>query len=181
LRVISGSARGSKLLCPDGLSVRPTHDRVKEAVFSMLGHEIVRANALDLFAGTGSLGIESLSRGASSCVFVDISPISLSVVKENLHKTHLTDKATLLKSDYISFLTHTDSCFDIIFLDPPYREGYLQTAISLIAKRHLLKSGGLLYCETDTELDFPIPENFSVVRNKKYGRARVLLLRELSL
>ncbi|MGN1059789.1 MAG: 16S rRNA (guanine(966)-N(2))-methyltransferase RsmD [Clostridia bacterium] len=179
MRVISGSARGSKLLCPDGLSVRPTHDRVKEAVFSMLGTKVMDAAVLDLFAGTGALGIEALSRGAAQAVFVDVSAHSLAAVESNLKKTRLAERATLLKSDYLTYLTDTGSRFDLIFLDPPYREGYLAPALSKIAERGLLKPEGVIYCETDAAPPDQLTDLFCTVRDKKYGRARVLLLREL--
>lgn len=179
LRVVAGSARGTKLLCPDGLSVRPTHDRVKEALFSMLTNRINGALVLDLFTGTGALSIEALSRGAEQAVMVDCAEKSLSVARTNLEKTHLTQKARLVKSDYAVFLKNTDKQFDLVFLDPPYQGDFLKNALALIADKKLLKPDGLIYCETDGEPPQEAATLFEVIRDKKYGRARVLLLKEL--
>lgn len=181
MRVISGSARGTKLFCPEGLSVRPTHDRVKEALFSMLSANVNGAKVLDLFAGTGALGIEALSRGAASAVFIDVSSRSLKTVEENLHKTHLSLVARLVNSDYLSFLNTTNDVFDLIFLDPPYCEEFLLPALKKIAEKKLLSPNGLIYCETEGEPPQEIADLFTVVRDKKYGRARILLLKEMSL
>ncbi len=181
MRVISGSARGTKLLCPEGLSVRPTHDRVKEALFSMLTGQVAEASVLDLFAGSGALGIEALSRGAAQAIFVDASARSLSVTEENLKKTRLAERAKLLKSDYLAFLNVATQPFDLIFLDPPYRENMLLPALQKIKERNLLKPDGLIYCETEGEPPVEIANLFNIVRDKKYGRARILLLKELSL
>ncbi len=181
MRVISGSARGTKLLSPEGLSVRPTHDRVKEALFSMLSANVLDASVLDLFAGSGALGIEALSRGASHAVFVDVSANSLHLVEDNLKKTHLIAQAQLCKSDYLAYVSTTNVAFDLIFLDPPYQEGFLMPALKKIKERDLLNPDGLIYCETEGEPPTEITDLFSVVRDKKYGRARILLLKELSL
>lgn len=179
LRVIAGSARGTKLFCPEGLSVRPTHDRVKEALFSMLMNHVNGASVLDLFTGTGALAIEALSRGAAQAVLVDCAEKSLSVARENLNKTRLSDKARLIKSDYMTFLQNTDMQFDLIFLDPPYQGEYLKNALAVIAEKKLLAPGGLIYSETEGEPPEEATGLFSVVRDKNYGRARVLLLKEL--
>ena len=177
--MIAGSARGTKLICPEGLAVRPTHDRVKEALFSMLTGRISGASILDLFTGTGALSIEALSRGAENAVLVDSSDRSLSTARANLEKTHLLDKARLIKSDYLLFLQNADEQFDLILLDPPYQGEYLKNALALIAERKLLAPDGLIYCETEGEPPKEVTHLFEVLRDKKYGRARVLLLKEL--
>ncbi len=179
MRVIAGSARGTKLFCPDGLSVRPTHDRVKEAVFSMLTGHTTGASVLDLFTGTGALAIEALSRGAQSAVLVDASQASLSAARANLEKTRLLANARLIKSDYKLFLESAQEPFDLIFLDPPYQGDFLKNALTLIASRKLLKPDGFLYCETEGDPPEEAARLFQVLRDKKYGRARVLLLKEL--
>ncbi len=178
MRVIAGSARGTKLICPEDFAVRPTHDRVKEAVFSMLQNHLAGALVLDLFAGTGALGIEALSRGAKHVTFVDAAAKSLDMVEKNLEKTHLKAMATTLKSDYASFLKNTDQQFDLILLDPPYAEDFLEKALCLIHQRKLLAPQGLIYCETEGEPPECAAGLFQVVRDKKYGRARILLLEE---
>ncbi len=179
LRVIAGSARGTKLLCPEGLSVRPTHDRVKEALFSMLMNHLNGVSVLDLFTGTGALAIEALSRGAAQAFLVDCAEKSLSVARENLNKTRLSDKAHLIKSDYMTFLENTDMQFDLIFLDPPYQGEYLKNALTAVYDRKLLNPGGLIYCETEGNPPEEAVNRFEILRDKKYGRARVLLLKEL--
>ena len=159
--------------------MRPTHDRVKEAVFSMLTGFVSGASVLDLFTGTGALSVEALSRGAEKAILVDASQTSLSTAKANLEKTHLQEKARLIKSDYRLFLENCEESFDLIFLDPPYQGEYLQNALELIAGRKLLAPDGILYCETEGEPPEEASRIFQVIRDKKYGRARVLLLKEL--
>lgn len=182
LRVIAGTARGTKLHCPEGLSVRPTHDRVKEAVFSMLYDNVCGAQVLDLFAGTGALGIEALSRGAEHAVFVDSSALSIKTVADNLQKAHVAARAELMQTDFAAYLAATDKTFDLIFLDPPYAKDYLAQILCSICERKLLAKDGIIYCEFEADTPFTPPENlFRVVRDKKYGRARVLLLKELSI
>ena len=178
MRVIAGSARGTKLLCPQGMTVRPTHDRVKEAVFSMLTGRLTNAAVLDAFAGTGALGIEALSRGAKHAVFVDVSADSLQAVSANLKKTHLLQQAQMVKSDYLTYLNQTTLQFDLIFLDPPYRAGFMQSALSAIHEHQLLASDGIIYCESEDDVPAEAVNQFQIVRNKKYGRAHVLLLKE---
>lgn len=180
MRVIAGSARGTKLFCPEGLAVRPTHDRVKEALFSMLGDKVAGAQVLDLFAGTGALGIEALSRGAARAVFVDVSAASLKTVTGNLEKTHLAEKAQLMQSDFSTYLADTDKTFDLVFLDPPYSKGYLEQALQIISDVKLLAPEGVIYCELEDALPPALLQLYQVLRDKKYGRAHVLLLKELS-
>jgi len=176
MRVIAGSARGTKLFCPDGLSIRPTHDRVKEAVFSMLGDRVIGCSALDLFAGTGALGIEALSRGAEQVTFVDASPRSLAVAAQNVEKTHMGERSCLVQSDYAVFLNQTEESYDLIFLDPPYAEGFIPNILNSIARRNLLTDGGVIYCEFDGDVP-AMPENtFHTIREKRYGRAHIMLL-----
>lgn len=179
LRVIAGSARGAKLICPSGLDVRPTHDRVKEAVFSMLTGHTADAFVLDAFAGSGALGIEALSRGAAHAVFIDSAAASLQAVSANLEKTHLQSQATLLQNDCLTYLAHTTEQFDLIFLDPPYGAGYIRPVLEAISRHGLLKPDGLIYCEAEDFSAVQITDLFQIVREKKYGRARVLLLKEL--
>ncbi len=179
VRVIAGLARGSKLICPPGLDVRPTHDRVKEALFSMLTGRITGAVVLDAFAGSGALGIEALSRGATHATFVDTSAASLQAVKTNLEKTHLQDQAELVQRDCLSYLSQADKAFDLILLDPPYQAGFLRPALELIYQNGLLASDGRIYCEAEDFSAISVTDLFQIEREKKYGRAHVLLLKEL--
>ena len=179
LRVISGSARGKKLLCAEGRDIRPTLDRVKESIFNMIAFDIPDSDVLDLFSGSGALGIEALSRGAKSALFVDNSSSSLEITKKNLEMTHLLDKATLVKQDALDFLKNTTHKFDIIFLDPPYESSIYEDIIHEISQRGILKPSGILVIEADNVLTPPFScEPFKVHRDKKYGRVKILIMKE---
>lgn len=133
MRVITGTARGRVLRTLEGEDVRPTTDRVKEAVFSIIQFEIEGRRVLDLFAGSGQLGIEALSRGAASATFVDMSKDSLSAVKYNLEHTKLGDNAKVVQTDALSFLKLTKDKFDIVFLDPPYASSLVVDSMKLLS------------------------------------------------
>ena len=145
MRVITGSARGMTLRTLEGDNTRPTSDKVKEAVFSAIQFEVEGRRILDLFAGSGQLGIEALSRGAKNAVFVDADKNAVKIIKENLVKTKLDSLATVAQTDSIAFLTMTDMVFDIAFLDPPYETGLLQKALSKIDEH--IAEGGVVICE----------------------------------
>lgn len=177
MRVISGSRRGKKLVSPRSDDVRPTLDRVKESVFNMLAFSVSDASVLDLFAGSGALGIEALSRGARNAVFVDKSNASLEIVKENLCLTSFMEKAECFCMEFDKYLMACDKAFDLIFLDPPYADGLLDEALRLIHKQNLLSDGGYIICESDGEPCF-VPDDalFKIHRSKRYGRVQILLL-----
>ena len=177
MRVITGSARGMVLRTLEGNDVRPTTDKVKEALFSAIQFEIEGRRILDLFAGSGQLGIEALSRGAESAVFVDADKNAVKIVKENLAKTKLDFKATVAQTDSIAFITMTDRIFDIAFVDPPYETGLLQKALSKVGEH--IAEGGLVVCE------YPFGEELEdaygdLVRQKeyKYGKTAVTVYRK---
>ncbi len=181
MRVVSGTARGARLTSLDGDATRPTLDNVKEAIFSMLFDKVQGARVLDLFAGSGALGIEALSRGADFCVFCDKSKKAVKVVEENLEKTHTKDSARVLTSDFSDALYSLFSegeKFDIIFLDPPYKEAFLGQALEKIASLSLLKDGGIIVAELDDGTDVNI-QNFRLCKDKKYGRVRINFLEAL--
>ena len=173
MRVITGSARGMTLRTLDGSDVRPTTDKVKEAVFSAIQFEIEGRRVLDLFAGSGQLGIEALSRDAKEATFVDADKNAIKIVKENLAKTRLADRAAVLQTDSIAFLGMTDKIFDIAFLDPPYQTGLLQKALSLLAQ------GGIAVCEHPFVEQLP-DEQGGLVKQKeyKYGKVAVTIYRK---
>ncbi len=145
MRVITGTARGRVLRTLEGEDVRPTTDRVKEAVFSIMQFEIEGRRVLDLFAGSGQLGIEALSRGAASATFVDMSKDSLSAVKYNLEHTKLGDNAKVVQTDALSFLKLTKDKFDIVFLDPPYASSLVVDSMKLLSD--VVAAGGCAICE----------------------------------
>lgn len=177
MRVITGTARGTSLKAPDGLTTRPTADRVKQALFNIIQYEIT-GEVLDLFAGSGQLGIEALSRGASRAVFVDESAAALAVVRENLQRTHLTDRAEIVHSDYRNYLLQSKKRFRLIFLDPPYAEKYLENAIKCISEIDILAEGGIII--TERPVGKPLNEDFDGLERSKdytYGKTIITLFR----
>ena len=178
MRVITGKARGVNLKTPEGFQTRPTTDRVKEALFSVIQFDIPAASVLDLFGGTGQLGIEALSRGAKHAVFVDESEKACQLIRENLRRTKLEKEASVVRSDYLAYLGRCREKFDIIFLDPPYAEVFLENALKMITEIDILQSGGIIV--TERPLDKELPYEFGgFVRSKdyKYGKTLITLYR----
>lgn len=179
MRVITGKARGVALKTPDGMLTRPTADRVKEALFSIIQFDIPGAKILDLFGGTGQLGIEALSRGAASAVFVDEREDACKLIKENLRRTKLEQNARVVRSDYLAFLNSCREKFDIIFLDPPYAEVFLENSLKRITEIDILQSGGIIVLERplgkELSLDF---SGFSRSKDYKYGKTLLTLYRK---
>ncbi len=155
MRVITGSARGAKLKTLEGLSTRPTSDRVKEAIFNILQFDLEGRRVLDLFAGSGQLAIEALSRGADYAVLVDQSAEAVKVIKENLKKVRFDQAASVFQSDYLRYLSSTREKFDIILLDPPYAENFLENALRKISEIDILTEGGIIVCERPREKVLP--------------------------
>ncbi len=176
MRVITGSARGRKLRTLDGLDVRPTTAVVKEAMFSSIQFEVEGARALDLFAGSGQLGIEALSRGAEFCVFVDSARLSREVVLENLQATGLMKRARVAGMDALSFLGTSGDLFDIALLDPPYGQGILPQVLPLLARR--MTDGGVILCESRREEVLPGEAgDFAVHKTYHYGKIKLTAYR----
>lgn len=179
MRVISGTARGIRLKTPDGVLTRPTSDRVKEAVFSIIQFEVQGSRFLDLFGGSGQMGIEALSRGAKSAVIVDGRRDACKLINENLRITRLQDHAKVIQSDYLGYLDRCKETFDLIFLDPPYAEVFLENALKRISEIDILSDRGIIICErpADKTLDMEIP---GLVRGKdyRYGNTWITLFRK---
>ena len=174
MRVISGSARGVALKTPDGSKTRPTADRVKEAMFSIIQFDLPGARVLDLFGGTGQLGIEALSRGAKFSVFVDHGAQACALIRENLKRTRFENSAKVIQSDYDLYLRKNSDKFDIILLDPPYAEVFLENSLKIISEIDILQSGGIIVAERP--LGKEIPCEFSgLVRSKDYKYGNTLL------
>ena len=163
LRVISGIYKGQNLkgFTIDG--TRPTMDRVKESMFAMIAPKIKNSTVLDLFAGSGALGIEALSQGALECIFIDKNKIACDTIKENTKKI---EHATIIQNDSMKYLKQTDKTFDIILLDPPYQANFIGKAIKIIKERNLLNEDGILVCEYEQE-KFISP--YTLWKEKKYG------------
>lgn len=178
MRVITGEARGRKLREPVGMDIRPTTDMVKESLFNILQFSLEGARVLDLFAGTGQLGIEALSRGARECVFVDKSPEALKLVAENLKITGLADRARLVKGDSIAYLRSGEK-FDIVFIDPPYDTELLNNAIEFATSFDILRENGIMVCESRREraVQEPKKENYSK-REYRYGKIKLTVFKK---
>lgn len=181
MRVITGTARGKRLKTPLGMQTRPTADRVKEAIFSSVQFEIQNASFLDLFAGSGQMGIEALSRGASSAVFVDASAEACKLVQENLKLTGLGDRARVIRSDYLAYLQRCREKFDMIFLDPPYAEVFLENSMKKISEIDILSDCGIMICERAVEKVLPehIP-GLSQIKEHRYGNTCITIYRKTS-
>lgn len=171
MRVITGTARGRRLKEPKGFDIRPTTDMVKESLFNIIQYDIEGRRALDLFAGTGQLGIEALSRGASEVVFVDESTAAVKVVRENLALCGFS--ARVEQTESISFLERCGR-FDLIFLDPPYDTGLIDTALQKIQKIDILTNGGIIICESRREKVIPPPaEPYRLLSERNFGRIKI--------
>ena len=180
MRVITGKARGVQLKTPDGMLTRPTTDRVKEALFSIINFEIPGARVLDLFGGTGQLGIEALSRGAQSAVFVDAREEACRLIRENLKRTKLEGEGRVVRSDYLAYLAHCKEKFNIILLDPPYAEVFLENALKKITEIDILQSDGIIVTERPLEKELPWEfEGYSRSRDYKYGKTLITIYRKV--
>ena len=179
MRVISGKARGISLKTPAGMLTRPTADRVKEAMFSIIQFDLPGAKVLDLFGGTGQLGIEAISRGAEFAQFVDEREDACRLIRENLKRTKFDHYANVTRCDYMSFLKSTDKKYNIIILDPPYVEVFLENALKMITEIDILQSGGIIVTERPLGKDLPF-EFSGFVRSKdyKYGKTVLTLYRK---
>lgn len=179
MRVITGSAKGIRLKTPNGQKTRPTADRVKEAVFSMIQFDVQGSVFLDLFAGTGQMGIEALSRGAKKAVFVDSWKDACNLVRENLRLTKLSDQAQVIQSDYVSYLKNCRRKFDIVFLDPPYAEISLENSLKCISEIDILSDRGIIICERPSEKQLEL-EYSGLQRGKdhRYGKTWITVFRK---
>ena len=176
MRIITGSARGTRLETPEGLDTRPTAERVKEALFSMIQFEIDGKRVLDLFGGSGQLGLEALSRGAWKATFVDASKEAVETIKTNAKKTKLFDRCVILNTDYKAFIRGAagKERFDIIFLDPPYAKEQIVADIEKMAERNLFSQEIMVVCETDKSVE--LPEEIACLgiwKEKIYGISKV--------
>lgn len=176
MRVITGSARGRRLGTPEGLDTRPTAELVKEAVFSMIQFEIEGAAVLDLFAGSGQIGIEALSRGARSCVFVDQSKACRGVIEENLKNSGLAENSQIFTMDASAYLRATSGPFDIAFLDPPYHKGVFEKLLTPASE--LMSENGIIICESGSKDDMPDAAGaLNKSREYRYGKTKITVYR----
>lgn len=171
MRVISGKVRGKKLKEPSDYDIRPTTDMVKESLFNIIQFDIEGRRVLDLFAGTGQLGIECLSRGASECTFVDMSAEAVALVKSNLNNCGLS--ARVVRDDSLSFIKRGGS-YDLILIDPPYETELIDKALDIIYSVDILTEGGIIVCESPREKMMPeMPAPYAKRREYRYGRIKL--------
>ena len=184
MRVISGTAKRVSLVAPQGQSTRPTADMAKESLFNIIGADIPQARFLDLFCGSGAIGLEALSRGAAEAALVDSSKDAMAATAQNLEKTRLTPRATLWPMPAAKAIMQMDACgqvFDIIFLDPPYDTDLLSQTLDLLGESGLLAPGGMIIAEADAKLykANPVtpPKTLKLTSERVYGRTCFLFYR----
>ena len=192
MRIISGKARGTKINTIDEVTTRPTLDRVRESLFNIIQNYVSNTYVLDIFAGSGALGIESLSRGAKHAVFCDINKDAVKIINENLMKTRLKENAIVYNMNYkkmIEKLSKNDFKFDIVFVDPPYKENLAVNSVKLIIQNNLLNENGIIIIETDekerdlkelqelNKIDNENLQKIKIIDERKYGRANLIFLR----
>lgn len=178
MRVITGSAKGKRLKELPGMDTRPTTDRVKEGLFNVIQFDIEGRRVLDLFAGTGQLGIECLSRGAAFCDFVDSSPVAMKIIKDNVTACRLTERSAFHQKDFSAFLNGVRGKYDLIFLDPPYASGNLERALEKITAIDIVSGNGIIVCETPVENTLPeVPGAYEKTGEYRYGKIKLTLYR----
>ena len=176
MRIITGEYRGRRLESPAGYDVRPTSDKVKEAVFNIIMNEVWDATCVDLFAGTGNLGLEALSRGAKKCYFGDNSRESINLIKNNVKMCRAEDKSVIIAGDYSKMLGRINEKVDIFFLDPPYKDGLYENCLEIIDSLDLLSEEGIIVAEHGVR-DY-VPEtvgSLEIIKERKYGKIMVTI------
>ena len=181
MRIISGSKRGSKILSPEGMETRPTLDRIKEAIFNIIQNRVMGASVVDVFAGTGSLGLEAASRGAERCYLIDKGEVTYKLLKQNIENLKFQDICTAFNMDSYDALRSFSSQkekFDLIFIDPPYSKDMIPGAVEQIFKGELLKSDGLIVSKIDSKEDiYKGNGEIVLVNSRKYGNTTICFYR----
>ena len=182
MRIITGTARGTKLVSLEGEATRPTSERAKEAMFSMLAFEISGREVLDLFSGSGQLALEALSRGATHATLVDSAPGAIRVIRQNVEKTHMSDKATVVQSDCLAFLQRSgpEKQYDLIFIDPPYAKRLVPDILNTVLMRNLASEDAIFVCESEENDIFEgheeLRSHFTIRKVQHYAKAVVTIL-----
>ena len=184
MRIISGTARGTKLFTLEGEHTRPTLDRVKEAFFNIIQNEIEDSVVLDLFSGSGAIGLEFASRGAKKVYLNDNSKEAVNIIKQNINKTHLSTKVELYNMDFLKLIQNIkENKFDIIYLDPPYKTNFIILALNELLKNKKITEESLIIIETDEEKrvieQIEQQRSFEITDKRKYGRAYIIFLRKV--
>lgn len=180
MRVIAGTARRLNLVTPKGMNTRPTSDKVKETLFNMIAPDLYGCIFCDLFAGSGQMGIEALSRGAEHATFIEKDKEALACIKKNLATTHFTEKADVLPYDVLTCLYSIDKTFGIIFMDPPYGQGVEKQVLSILSKTSAADDETLIILETDAKEDmsYVFSLGFEVIKVKQYKNNKHVFLRK---
>ncbi|MBQ4289043.1 MAG: 16S rRNA (guanine(966)-N(2))-methyltransferase RsmD [Clostridia bacterium] len=175
MRIVAGTARGKRILTLEGREItRPTTEKVREAVFGSLQFEIPDSKVLDLFAGSGAMGIEALSRGAASAVFVDNDRNAVGIIRKNLESTGFTDRAKVIQADYMTVIRGMKESFGYIFLDPPYKSGYYDDCLTAIYENNIIEPDGKIVVEHDGTLK--LEDRWPVIKEKRYGKIYITYL-----
>lgn len=181
MRIIAGLAKGRKILSPEGMGTRPTLDRIKENIFNIIQNDVYEAIAVDLFAGTGSLGLEAVSRGAKKCYLIDKGDITFKYLKENVVNLKFEDKCECLNMDAyegLKFFVKKGIVFNLIFIDPPYLKNMIPPAIEFIEKNNLLAKDGLIVTKIDSSEELYLGgDEIEIINHRKYGNTTVCLYR----
>ena len=178
MRIISGLARGRKLKEPQGLDTRPTTGKVKESLFNIIQFELEGRRVLDLFAGTGQLGLEALSRGAEHCTFVDQRREAAALVRENIALCRFESQSRVAQEEALSFLACCRERFDVVFLDPPYQSGLLERTLEQLTRFDILREPGRIECESGADWTLPpVPPPYEAGREYRYGQIKLTVCR----
>ena len=179
MRIISGTARGTNLYTLEGKETRPTLDKVKESLFNIIQNKIQDSIFLDLFSGSGAIGLEAASRGAKKCILCDRSKDAIKIIKNNTQKTHLENKVEIFNKDFKELLKSDIKKIDIVYIDPPYKTDYIFESLRIIIENNILKGNGLIILETD-EAERVLKQvnelELKVIDQRKYGRAHLIFL-----
>ena len=180
MRIITGSARGRKLIAPPGEHTRPTTDWVKESVFNIIQFDIEGRRVLDIFAGTGQMGIEALSRGAEKCVFVENDRAAVRAIRENVRSIGFEEQAAVLEKDYKAFIKSCSDKFELVFLDPPYEDGHIARSLELFSLFDIISDGGIIVCEGARGEKLPESAGKLVKTSQKlYGNTQITLYKNI--
>ena len=182
MRIIGGKARGTKLYTLEGLATRPTLDRVKESIFNIIQSEIYGSIFLDLFSGSGAIGLEAISRGAEKAILCDKSKEAINIINKNIEKTHAEEQVKLYNADYEECLKKISEPIDIIYIDPPYQTDYIQKSLKIIQNSEFITEETKIILETDDEkrvLEQIKDLKFEIIDKRKYGIAHIIFLQKM--